>query len=256
MATVTSDVRAEWVEFHNAGTTIRGYLAEPLEEGAWPTVVMVHEQPGLIPHRQDVTRRLARLGYVVLTPDLYSRIGGKQPTGENDLEERRNITLATADEQVHSDLMSGVEYLRTRPEADMTRLGLFGNCMGGEKGFYTACHTDVFTCFVNFYGPPIARAELQPDRKEHSYIPDAKNLSCPMQYHVGDEDKACPLDQVEMLREELARWNKDVEFFIYPGAQHAFHGDHGPRYHPQAATLAWERATAYLDKHLKAQAVS
>ena len=45
---------------------------------------------------------------------------------------------------------------------------------------------------------------------------------------------------------------KDAEFFIYPGAQHAFHGDHGPRYHPEAAELAWQRGTAFLDRHLKA----
>jgi carboxymethylenebutenolidase len=249
----TTDVRAEWVEYTSLGATISGYLATPQQgSGPWPAVMMVHENPGLIPHRQDVTRRLAKLGYVVLTPNLYSRVGGKQPTGKDDLDERRNIVLATQDEQVHADLLNGVEYLkRARPEADTQRLGLFGNCMGGQKGFYTATHSTIFTCYLNFYGPVIARAELQPDRQDHSYLPFAKDLSCPMQYHVGDQDTACPMPHVEMLKQELAKHHKDVEFFVYPGAQHAFHGDHGPRYHPEAARLAWERGVRFLDRYLK-----
>ena len=252
MATVAPDVRTEWVEYTSEGASISAYLAQPEATGAWPTIVMVHENPGLIPHRQDVARRLARLGYLVLTPNLYSRIGGEPPKTDDDLEQRRQIVLATLDEQVHADLLNGVEFLKSRPEADLNRLGLFGNCMGGQKGFYTATHSNIFGCYLNFYGPVIARAELQPDRQERSYLSDARNLSCPMQYHVGDQDPVCPLPQVKLLQEELARHGKEAEFFIYPGAQHAFHGDHGPRYHPEAAELAWQRGTAFLDKHLKA----
>ena len=248
---ITPDIRTEWVEYTSQGATIRAYLAEPQGTGPFPSIVMVHENPGLIPHRQDVARRLARLGYVVLTPNLYSRIGGEAPKNADDLEERRQIVLATQDEQVCGDILDGVQYLKTRPEADTKRLGLFGNCMGGQKGFYAATHSDAFTCYLNFYGPVIARAELQPDREDHSYLPFAKDLSCPMQYHVGDKDTACPMPHVEMLQAELQKHGKDVEFFVYPGAQHAFHGDHGPRYHPEAAALAWERGTAFLDKHLK-----
>jgi len=249
----TTDVRAEWVEYTSEGAKISAYLATPQEgSGPWPTVMMVHENPGLIPHRQDVTRRLAKLGYVVLTPNLYSRIGGNAPESPDDLEVKRQIVLATADEQVHADILNGAEYLKkNHPEADAKRLGLFGNCMGGQKGFYIATHSNIFTCFLNFYGPVIARGELQPDRKDHNYLPYAKDLSCPMQYHVGDQDTACPMPDVKMLQEELAKYHKDVQFFIYPGAAHAFHGDHGPRYHPEAANLAWQRGMAFLDKHLK-----
>jgi carboxymethylenebutenolidase len=123
--------------------------------------------------------------------------------------------------------------------------------MGGQKGFYIATHSSVWKCYLNFYGPVIARGELQPDGKDFSYLPFAKDLSCPMQYHVGDQDAPCPLEHVELLKQELAKHGKDAQFFIYPGAQHAFHGDHGPRYHPEAATLAWDRGVAFLDKYLK-----
>ncbi len=245
-------VLTEWVEYDSDGATVSAYIARPPVQTPSPVMVLVHENPGLTEHRQDVTRRLARLGYFSITPNLYSRLGGKSPVGVDDLDRKRQIALATQDPQVFGDIMNALRYLEGRPEADLSRAGLFGFCMGGSKGFYTACHTDRFRCYVCFYGPVIARAELQPNRQDLSYLPYAKDLTCPMQYHVGDKDTACPPPHVELLRQELAKYSKPVEFFIYPGADHAFHSDTEPRYHPQAAALAWERAVAFLDKQLQA----
>jgi carboxymethylenebutenolidase len=251
--TTATSVHTDWVEYESNGATIQAYLAMPAPAGTWPAVILVHENPGLLEHRQDVTRRLARLGYVALTPNLYSRIGGKAPNDANDLERKRNIALATPDQQVLADILNGYRYLGNRPEADTARTGLFGFCMGGQKGFYAACHSDVFRCYVDFYGPVIARAELQPDRKDHSYLPYAANLSCPMQYHVGDQDAPCPLNDVEQLRAELSKHGKQAECFVYPGAQHAFHSDTEPRYHLEAAELAWKRAVDFLSQHLQSR---
>lgn len=213
---------------------------------------MVHENPGLTPHRQDVTRRLASLGYVVLTPNLYSRIGGAAPTPDSPQERRRRIKVVTPSEQVFSDLENGRRFLLTTDRVLVDRIGLLGHCMGGSKGFYTACHTDAFRCFVDFYGAVSEAADMTPSGEPYSYLSFARNLACPMQYHVGDRDNTCPLDEVEQLRTELAVHRKSAEFFVYPGAAHGFHDDASDRYQPQAALLAWERATAFFKAHLAA----
>src|SRR5919199_858826 len=100
---VSAPVRAEWVEYPSEDITVRAYLALPEGRGPWPTVIMVHENPGLTEHREDVTRRLAKEGYAVLTPNLWSRFGGKAPTGATEEERRRNIAVNSPDEQVFSD---------------------------------------------------------------------------------------------------------------------------------------------------------
>jgi len=38
---------------------------------------------------------------------------------------------------------------------------------------------------------------------------------------------------------------------MYEGAEHAFFNDTGPRYHREAAHLAWNRTIAFLKQHLQ-----
>lgn len=247
----SSHARSEWIEYPSRGATIRAYLGVPSDAGPRPGIVMIHENPGMTAHRLDITRRLADQGYITITPDLYSRIGGKPPSGATDVERRQKIDVAIPDEQVFDDLMNGYRYLTNRAETLRDRIALYGICMGGGKGFYTACHTDVFRCFVDFYGPIIVKAEVTPDGKERSYLPVAHAISGPMQYHVGDHDVVCPPEHVAQLREELRRHNKQAEFFIYPGAEHAFHDDSARRYHAEHAQLAWARALDFFRTQLK-----
>lgn len=253
----TSQVYTEWIEYQSGGETISGYFASPEGDTAGlPAIIMVHENPGIKLHRQDDARQMAAQGYVVLVPNLYSRVGGKMPTGATDLERKLKITLAVPDEQVFQDLLSAAGTLRTRWHVDMTRLGLMGFCMGGSKGFYAVTHSDLFRCFVSFYGPPIARAENQPDGQDHSYLPFAQDLTCPMQYHVGDKDTTCGIQNVRALEAALHTYGKDVQFFVYPGAQHAFHDETGERYHAESAPVAWQRALEFFARYLQPAAVA
>src|ERR1700722_11732941 len=84
------DLDCGWVEFKSGKDDIRGYLAKPKGKRNLPGIVMVHENLGVIEHRQDVTRRLAKAGYATLTVDLYSRLGGWSPRDFTTPEERRN----------------------------------------------------------------------------------------------------------------------------------------------------------------------
>jgi carboxymethylenebutenolidase len=244
---VKESVRAAWVTYPGDGVTVRAYLALPEGPGPWPGVVMIHENPGLTEHRQDVTRRLAAVGYVVLTPDLFSRIGGKPPEGADDHERHLKLGLAVPDEQVHGDLMQGYAFLKERAEVVPDRIGLIGFCMGGAKGLYTACHSTVFRCFVDFYGPVEQSAERYSIGR--SLLPFVRDLSCPIQFHVGAQDTACTPEQAQAFREELARHGKVAECYEYPGAQHAFHGE-GERHHPTSAALAWDRTLDFFQRYL------
>jgi carboxymethylenebutenolidase len=247
-----SEVKSEWLEYPSRSATVHAYLSRPAGTGPWPGIVMIHENPGMTDHRLDVARRLAGEGYLTLTPNLYSRIGGKPPAGTTDVERRQKIDMALPDDQVFDDLMNGYLYLKNHSEIIRDRIALYGICMGGGKGFYSVCRTDVFRCFVDFYGPIIVKAEVTPDGKERSYLPLAHLLSCPMQYHVGDQDAVCPPDHVAQLRELLQRYNKQADFFIYSGAEHAFHDDSARRYHGNHARTAWVRALEFFNRQLKA----
>lgn len=69
-------IEAGPVEFPDDGATLLGYLSRPKAEGAFPVVLVCHENRGLTDHIRDVARRLAKAGYVSLAVDLLSREGG------------------------------------------------------------------------------------------------------------------------------------------------------------------------------------
>jgi hypothetical protein len=60
---------------------MRGYLVQPVGEGPFPTVLVVHENRGLNPYIEDVARRMAVAGFLALAPDGLYPAGGYPGTG-------------------------------------------------------------------------------------------------------------------------------------------------------------------------------
>ncbi len=58
------------------GGKISGLLAYPSEGERFPTVLVIHENRGLNPYIEDVTRRLAVAGFLAFAPDALSPLGG------------------------------------------------------------------------------------------------------------------------------------------------------------------------------------
>src|SRR5947209_1768025 len=74
-----ADLNVSDVQFPGEGGTVFGHLAYPRAAGQpWPAVIVIHENRGLVEHIKDVTRRVARAGFVGLGVDLLSRQGGTQ----------------------------------------------------------------------------------------------------------------------------------------------------------------------------------
>ena len=74
-----SRLRTEHLDYpspQGAGT-MRGYLVRPAEAaGSLPGVVVIHENRGLNPHIEDVTRRVGLAGFVAFAPDALFPLGG------------------------------------------------------------------------------------------------------------------------------------------------------------------------------------
>src|SRR5258707_1003770 len=73
-------VSAEEITFPGADGNMSGYLAMPAKTaGKLAGVVVIHENRGLNPHIEDVTRRVAIEGFMALAPDFLSPLGGTPP---------------------------------------------------------------------------------------------------------------------------------------------------------------------------------
>src|SRR5450759_1566052 len=71
-----SDLVTEFIKYPGETGEIRGFLARPKSGKKFPAVIVIHENKGLVPHIQEVTRRMAREGFLALAPDALSPVGG------------------------------------------------------------------------------------------------------------------------------------------------------------------------------------
>jgi len=67
----------------------------------------------------------------------------------------------------------------------------------------------------------------------------------------GAKDGFIPLDQVDAVREALAKAKTRHEVVVYPDADHGFFCDQRATYQEKAAKDAWERTTAFFARYLQ-----
>ncbi len=228
-AVIVSDV-----QIPAADTNIMGYLARPSSEGAAPVILVCHENRGLTPHIQDVTRRFAKAGYVGLAVDLLSRQGGSAALGAD------NVPGALGNispDQFVEDFKSGWRYLQGQPFADAARVGMTGFCFGGGVTWRVATQMPELLAAVPFYGP-------------HPPVEDVPNIQAAVLAIYGELDSRIN-SGIPAIEQAMAENNKTYEKMIYQGADHAFHNDTGPRYHPEAAKDAWERTLAWVEQYVR-----
>ena len=108
--------------------TLRGYLARPAAAGSskLPAVLVIHENRGLNPHIEDITRRLALDGFMAFAPDALTPVGGYP--GDED---KARTAFATLDQaKAMEDFVAAAQWLRARPDSN-GKLGAVGFCYGG-----------------------------------------------------------------------------------------------------------------------------
>ena len=222
------------MEFEADGTTLLGYLSRPALPGPHPAVLVVHENRGLLPHFEDVTRRLAREGYVALAVDMLSRAGGTNSFADTNamLGALRGIPT----DQIVADGNSGVRFLQEQPYVKRDRVGALGFCFGGGIVWLMAVGNPELRAAVPFYGsaPPLE---------------GVPGLQVPvLGIYAGDDARINA--GVPGLEETLEFEGKEFKFSTYPGAGHAFFNDTGSRYHPEAAAGAWLETLDWFEDHL------
>jgi carboxymethylenebutenolidase len=99
----------------SAGTgTVKGYLAKPASAtGKLPGVLVIHENRGLNPHIEDITRRLALDGFMAFAPDALTPLGG-YPGDEDKARE----LLSPSSTRPRPRGLPGRRHLAARPATD------------------------------------------------------------------------------------------------------------------------------------------
>ena len=231
-------IYAEDLTLFNAGPLFV-YQARPADfsAGPRPAVLVVHENQGLTEHIKDVTRRVAKAGFVGIGIDLLSRQGGTpQFTTGQAAQQAYNRTRP---EERLDDMRAALLTIRDQPYVRGDRLGAVGFCAGGENVYNLATNSPELSAAAVFYGQPPSPVD-QLSRMTARFLGIFPEL---------DRSTTSPLPNV--LSTFLAN-NKRYELYIYANTNHAFHNDTGARYDQAAACDAWAKTTAFFARVLNA----
>ena len=244
IVTDAADLNAGDVQIPAADRSIPGYRAMPKKGGPFPAVLVVQEIFGVHEHIRDVCRRLAKVGYLAVAPELFVRQGDVPKLA--DVNEIIKIVAKVPDAQVMSDLDAAVAWLDRSGAADTKRLGITGFCWGGRITWLYCAHSANVKAGVAWYG----RLVGQPTLLTPKYPIDiADALKAPVLGLYGGQDQGIPLDTVERMTAALKLAGSSSEIVIYPDAPHAFFADYRPSYRADAARDGWQRMLAWFRKH-------
>ena len=215
-------------------------------DGSGPGIVLVQEIFGVSDYIERRAQDLADLGYVVVAPELFWRLGvAKVENGPTMMEEGYGLMQRLDWPAAVADGVATVSWLRDRPEVS-GGLGVVGFCLGGGLGFNIAAETPV-DALVSYYGSALpGLLGLVPESPGPVLEPSA--VSAPSLHHFGLSDSFIPRAMVEQLQSVLA--NEHVTVHTHETGDHAFDNDDFGLYDETSSREAWAQTEAWLAEHL------
>jgi len=228
------DLKTDFIKYTGETGEVKGFLAWPKTGKKFPAVLIIHENRGLQPHIQDVTRRMAKEGFLALAPDALSPLGG---TPEKELDKAVAMIGQLDKDKTVKNFVAAVKYLKTQP-LSTGKVGCTGFCWGGGMTNQMAVNCPDLNAAVPYYG-------MQPTEEQ------VASIKAPIMAHYAGDDAR--INQgIPAFEAALKKYKIEYQIFMYEGAQHAFNNDsNAERYNEKAAKLAWSRTIAFFKEKLK-----
>ena len=205
-------------------------MFEPL-----PAVIMIHEWWGLNEEIRARADRLAAQGYIVLAVDLF----GGQTASDPSVARKLMQSVVEDPEAANENIRSAVAFVRDVAEAP--RVGAVGWRFGGTWALNTAMlFPEELDAAVVYYGRVTSDEEkLRP-------------VTAPILGLFAGDDVSIKVDTVEAFGESLQRLRKEHDIQVYAGVGQRFASESAGTYDKNAATDAWNRTLAFLERYLGA----
>ncbi len=220
------------------GTSMAAYIARPSQGGVGEgsaAIMVFQEAFGVNAHIRDVTRRLARNGFLAVAPELFHRTAPGFEGNYEDFPSTRPHTSALTNDNLEKDIQATYEWVRSQPDVAGDRIVSIGFCMGGRVS-YIANSTVQLAAAISFYGGGIAPGNL--DR--------ADRIKAPMLFFWGGKDKNITPELTSSISAAMRKAGKPFVNVEFSDADHGFFCDARRAYHKRASTEAWALTLSFL----------
>ena len=229
--------------------TLPAYSARPAPRGRYPVIIVLSEALGVNEYIRDVCRRLARLGYFAVAPELFYRAGDPARATQQGAIQR--IVASASNEQVMSDIGAVIDWAKEEPAAQK-RFGVIGFSWGGAPVWMAAQRFKAIRAGVAWYGRLRKPGEgmFLSDEVRPWPLDIVPTLRAPVLGLYAGRDPSIPsADIVEMNDSLAAAGKRGSTIIVYERAEHGFHDDYLPAYNAAAATDGWGRMIAHLERN-------
>ena len=242
---MTSQTHRTVVEVPTVAGPMPAHLWLP-QGGRGPGLLLLQEIFGVSDYVERRAADLAALGYVVLAPEIFHRLGqARVETGLTMLEEGMGLVQRLDWDGAVDDAVAALDRLAQRPEVEGTP-GVVGFCFGGGLGFAVAAAAQP-ALLVAYYGSALP-----------GLVGLADQVTCPQLHHFGTADAFIDRETQATIRAAVESptsgtalaGTPHTEWHEHEGADHAFDNSDWPGYHPQASARAWEQTVRFLGEHL------
>ncbi len=235
---------SERIEIVTPAGAMPAHLFLP-DGGTGPGIVVVQEIFGVSPYIERRAQDLADLGYVVVAPELFWRLGvAAVENGPSMIEEGFGLLQRLDWAGAVADTVAAVRHLQDRD--GVTEVGLVGFCLGGGIAFNVAAEVEV-DGLVSYYGSALPELLGLAEGGEPAVDPAA--VTAPSLHHFGLSDSFIPRETVERIEQTLTA-DPRVTFVTYEDGDHAFDNPDFHLYGEAPSRLAWTRTEDWLAEHL------
>ena len=235
--------------------------------GTRACVVVFHEVWGLVEHTGDVCKRIGKLGFAAVAPNLYRGYDSiltpakiqraMKAVWELSLEERRNrekVEQTLERKGASEDVRRAIQILYDQgfreklltnavKSAELARsefdsVATLGFCIGGGLALRVATKTNKVDSVAGFYGEPPGPEDIG-------------RISVPALAVYAQEDEIINQKVPDFVRAML-EMGKDLTLKTYPKTKHGFFNDTRREvYDRRAAVDSWELTRWYLERTLE-----
>ncbi|WP_016952640.1 dienelactone hydrolase family protein [Anabaena sp. PCC 7108] len=207
-----------------------------------PAILVLMEAFGLTSHIQDVAARIAREGYVVLTPDLYYRELPNNKFSYDEVETAMAMMYRLDfGAGMENDMRAALGYLKSRVDVFPDHVGVTGFCLGGGLSFFTACKfSDEIAAVAPFYGMVL-----------DEWVAAMTDITVPIYLFHGGVDPFIPLERIQQIESRFKELGKEYTLKLYPDADHGFFCHERSSYNRLAAEDSWHELKQFFRNHLQ-----
>ncbi len=233
-----------------------GLVCWPDDADEHPGVLFFMDAIGLRPQIEDMCRRIASWGYVVLAPNVFHREGQaahlaprsdlRDPAARQEfmgeaMARVRNLTAELAER----DIPAYLEALRALPGVAEGPVGTTGYCMGARLALRAAGLDEGVAAVGGWHGGGLVTEE--PD-SPHLALRSAR---AELAFGHADNDRSMPPEAIEKLGEAIEAAQLMATNEVYPGAAHGYTMADTSTYDEEAAERHFEALRSLLDRTLK-----